>query len=99
MVTTKKRHPIFLNVFSNKYNNGLKKSGNTDLDPTGQDLMANEAFLTEECLEILEPVNVERENPENTPIEEQVVVPPAPSNINAMTGSLDVCLLQSPALA
>jgi NTE family protein len=54
-----------------------------DLDPAD----ALQEPLSPEYLEILEPVITE---PEITPLEQTVVVPPAPSIINAMTGSLDI---------
>ena len=68
----------------------FKKSEDADQETTEQALMANEEFLTEECLEILEPANIEQQKIEGIPIDDQIVVPPAPSIINAMTGSLDI---------
>jgi NTE family protein len=68
----------------------FKKSGDTPPVSSEKDLLANEEFLTEECLEILEPASIESQQPEYVPTEEHVVVPPAPSIINAMTGSLDI---------
>jgi len=70
----------------------FNKSGNDNGLPelSEQDLLADEDLLTKECLEILEPVNVEKQNTEDMVSEEQVVVPPAPSIINALTGSLDI---------
>ncbi|WP_299074271.1 patatin-like phospholipase family protein [uncultured Paraglaciecola sp.] len=52
--------------------------------PDAQPLTASEGELTDECLEILEPANVEQQT------QEDISVPPAPSIINAMTGSLDI---------
>lgn len=67
----------------------FKKTENNEPEPSEQDL-AEEGFLTEECLEILEPANIEPLNLEGIPSKEQILVPPAPSIINAMTGSLDI---------
>lgn len=56
--------------------------------PEEQALINEQSDLTEECLEILEPANVEATE---TVIEDSsVAIPPAPSIINAMTGSLDI---------
>ncbi|MFT6988554.1 MAG: NTE family protein [Paraglaciecola sp.] len=66
----------------------FKKS--EDPETIEKELIASDEFLTEECLEILEPVNVEPQNSEGVTGEELRVVPPAPSIINAMTGSLDI---------
>jgi len=66
------------------------KNEDTDPETQQQNLIADNEFLTEECLEILEPTNVEQQIAENLISEEQIVVPPAPSIINAMTGSLDI---------
>ncbi|WP_158968888.1 patatin-like phospholipase family protein [Paraglaciecola sp. L3A3] len=50
-----------------------------------QDL-AVDTLLNEECLEVLDPVNTE----EDELLQSNPAVPPAPSIINAMTGSLDI---------
>ena len=65
----------------------FKKDGDT---PTEQDLITDPEFLTEACLEILEPANIEHQITEGISGAEHIVVPPAPSIINAMTGSLDI---------
>jgi NTE family protein len=46
--------------------------------------------LTEACLATLEPVDVEQQKSLQALNENQIVVPPTPSIINAMTGSLDI---------
>ncbi|MGS2720096.1 patatin-like phospholipase family protein [Paraglaciecola aestuariivivens] len=47
--------------------------------------------LPDECLEILEPAEIESPEPSNPmQVESAEQVPPAPSIINAMTGSLDI---------
>ena len=68
----------------------FKKSGGNDSEPSEHDLLTSEEFLTEECLEILEPASIEQQKKQDIPPEDSVVVPPAPSIINAMTGSLDI---------
>lgn len=68
----------------------FKKSGNKDPEPSEQALAEEEGFLTEECLEVLEPANIEQVKSEGLASKEQIIVPPAPSIINAMTGSLDI---------
>ena len=55
-----------------------------------QDLIAGDDFLTEACLATLEPVDVEQQKSLQALNENQIVVPPTPSIINAMTGSLDI---------
>lgn len=65
---------------------GLK----SDSKLTEPDLMTDQDFLTEECLEILESANVEQKKLDNISNADQTIVPPAPSIINAMTGSLDI---------
>ena len=65
----------------------FKKDGDTQ---TEQDLITDPEFLTEACLEILEPANIEHQITEGILGAEHIVVPPAPSIINAMTGSLDI---------
>ena len=65
----------------------FKKDGDT---PTEQDLITDPEFLTEACLEILEPANIEQQITEGILGTEHIVIPPAPSIINAMTGSLDI---------
>jgi NTE family protein len=57
---------------------------------TAQVLVENEECLTQACLEILEPANVEQQKTKELSDEDHIVVPPAPSIINAMTGSLDI---------
>ena len=71
---------------------GTSASINTDVrsETTEQDPVTNEECLTKECLKILEPVNVEQQKPQESNANEHIVVPPAPSIINAMTGSLDI---------
>lgn len=66
----------------------FKKSG--EPEPDDNDVITDEEFLTEECLEILEPTNVEQQKTQDITSEDNIVVPPAPSIINAMTGSLDI---------
>jgi NTE family protein len=52
---------------------------------------ADSDHLTQECLEILEPAELlTSEKSDTLSAEEQTLVPPAPSIINAMTGSLDI---------
>lgn len=78
----------------------FKKEGESDADPkpnpetdpktTEQDLITDQDFLTEECLEILEPANVEHQKTDDISSADHTIVPPAPSIINAMTGSLDI---------
>jgi NTE family protein len=68
----------------------FKKNEDVDQETAEQNLDANQEYLTEECLEILEPANIEQQKADDIPIDEQIVVPPAPSIINAMTGSLDI---------
>jgi NTE family protein len=68
----------------------FKKSEDADQETIEKELLAGDEFLTEECLEILEPVNIEHQNPRDLSTEDNIVVPPAPSIINAMTGSLDI---------
>ena len=65
----------------------FKKDGDT---PTEQDLITDPEFLTEARLEILEPANIEQQITEGILGTEHIVIPPAPSIINAMTGSLDI---------
>jgi len=48
------------------------------------------AITDQEFLEILEPTNIELQESEVLPSDLDAVVPPAPSIINAMTGSLDI---------
>jgi NTE family protein len=59
-------------------------------ETTEQDLITDQDFLTEECLEILEPANVEHQKTDDISSADHTIVPPAPSIINAMTGSLDI---------
>tara|TARA_R110002153_G_scaffold15822_8_gene56311 strand:+ start:20584 stop:21594 length:1011 start_codon:yes stop_codon:yes gene_type:complete len=63
----------------------FKKGGEAEPEPVEQDVIADEEFLG-----ILEPANCEQEKNQNLPNETQLQVPPAPSIINAMTGSLDI---------
>ncbi|MEP1446891.1 MAG: patatin-like phospholipase family protein [Paraglaciecola sp.] len=44
----------------------------------------------QDFLDIIEPTNVENQNTEGLPNQTEVQVPPAPSIINAMSGSLDI---------
>ena len=62
----------------------FNKSADTDSEPVEHEL------LTEECLEILEPASTEQKNQADIATENKTVLPPAPSIINAMTGSLDI---------
>jgi NTE family protein len=72
----------------------FKKSTDADSDkdaePAEQDAVKNEECLDMECLEVLEPANVEQQIHQESVSKEPTVVPPAPSIINAMTGSLDI---------
>lgn len=63
----------------------FKKGGEAEPEPVEQDLIAEEEFLG-----ILEPADSEQENQQGLGNETQIQVPPAPSIINAMTGSLDI---------
>jgi NTE family protein len=68
----------------------FKKGPDSDAKPEEQDSVLNEESLTKEYLDILEPANVEHLKQEELIAKDSVVVPPAPSIINAMTGSLDI---------
>ena len=68
----------------------FKKSADSDAESEGQDSVSNEGFLTKEYLDILEPANVDQAKQEELIAKNHEVVPPAPSIINAMTGSLDI---------
>jgi NTE family protein len=68
----------------------FKKSEDVDSETAEKEVTANEAFLNEECLNILKPTNVEQKKTEGIVNEEHILLPPAPSIINAMTGSLDI---------
>ncbi|MFT6777504.1 MAG: NTE family protein [Paraglaciecola sp.] len=70
----------------------FKKGADDDSsrEPSDQNLIKNEEFLTKKCLDILEPINVEKQKTKDTASEDHIVLPPAPSIINAMTGSLDI---------
>ncbi|MGK0381936.1 MAG: NTE family protein [Flavobacteriales bacterium] len=72
----------------------FKKSTDADSDkdaePAEQDAVKNEECLDMECLDVLEPANVEQQIHQESVSKEPTVVPPAPSIINAMTGSLDI---------
>ncbi|MFT5839770.1 MAG: NTE family protein [Flavobacteriales bacterium] len=68
----------------------FKKSEDVDPETAEKGVTANEAFLNEECLNILKPTNVEQKKTEGIVNEEHILLPPAPSIINAMTGSLDI---------
>ena len=68
----------------------FKKSADSDAESEGQDSVSNEGFLTKEYLDILEPANVDQAKQEELIAKDHEVVPPAPSIINAMTGSLDI---------
>ena len=61
-----------------------------DNEPAEQDAVKNEECLDKECLEVLEPADVEQQIQQESVSKEHPVVPPAPSIINAMTGSLDI---------
>lgn len=63
----------------------FKKSEDTNTEQTEQDSISDEQLL-----EILEPANIERQTPEDKRTKQHIAVPPAPSIINAMTGSLDI---------
>jgi NTE family protein len=68
----------------------FKKSGSSEQESSNQDLIEEENGLTEECLEILEPANIDESIPTDLSDGSEVKIPPAPSIINAMTGSLDI---------
>lgn len=63
----------------------FKKGGDTDQETGDHDIVTDEEFL-----EILEPANLEQEKSAETQQINNIHVPPAPSIINAMTGSLDI---------
>jgi NTE family protein len=58
--------------------------------PTAQNLNTDQECLTKECLEILESANVEQPKGADILSADHIAVPPAPSIINAMSGSLDI---------
>jgi NTE family protein len=68
----------------------FKKGPDSDAKSKDQDSVLSEEFLTKEYLDILEPANVEQLKQEELIANDSEVVPPAPSIINAMTGSLDI---------
>ncbi len=68
----------------------FKKGPDSDAKSEEQDSVLNEESLTKEYLDILEPANVEHLKQEELIAKDSVVVSPAPSIINAMTGSLDI---------
>jgi NTE family protein len=68
----------------------FKKGPDSDTKSEEQDSVLNEEFLTKEYLDILEPANVEQLKQEELIAKDRIVTPPAPSIINAMTGSLDI---------
>jgi NTE family protein len=68
----------------------FKKGPDSDAKSEEQDSVLSEEFLTKEYLDILEPANVEQLKQEELVAKDSVVIPPAPSIINAMTGSLDI---------
>jgi NTE family protein len=68
----------------------FKKGPDPDAKSEEQDSVLSEEFLTKEYLDILEPANVEQLKQEELVAKDSVVIPPAPSIINAMTGSLDI---------
>ena len=68
----------------------FKKDEDASSELTEQDLNTDREFLTEACLEILEPANIEQQMEGDILGTDHIVVPPAPSIINAMTGSLDI---------
>lgn len=70
----------------------FRKGGDTGQDSADQDIAAEQELLNDECLEVPEAIN-ESSNigvPDDFPGKIKMVVPPAPSIINAMTGSLDI---------
>jgi NTE family protein len=87
-----KKTSDFLKRSQQQIQQWFKKSGdtNTALEPTELNPVTNEAFLTDECLDMLQAANVEQEKAEGLVTNDHIVVPPAPSIINAMTGSLDI---------
>lgn len=87
-----KKTSDFLKRSQQQIQQWFKKGGDTnaELVPTELNPVTNEAFLTDECLDMLQPANVEQEKVEELVTNDQIVVPPAPSIINAMTGSLDI---------
>lgn len=68
----------------------FKKSEDSEVKEQEPELIMGQEFLTEECLEMLKPASVEEQKPESIQSEDRIDVPPAPSIINAMTGSLDI---------
>ncbi|MFT6344275.1 MAG: NTE family protein [Paraglaciecola sp.] len=68
----------------------FKKGPDSDAKSEEQDSVLNEESLTKEYLDILEPANVEHSKQEELIAKDRIVIPPAPSIINAMTGSLDI---------
>ncbi len=68
----------------------FKKSDDTDPESLKRELVTDQEFLTEECFDILESPNVEPQKSDNISSESHSEIPPAPSIINAMTGSLDI---------
>mgnify|MGYP000391201248 FL=1 len=68
----------------------FKKGPDSDAKSEEQDSIINEESLAKEYLDILEPANVEHSKQEELIAKDRIVIPPAPSIINAMTGSLDI---------
>jgi NTE family protein len=68
----------------------FKKNDDTDPESLKRELVTDQEFLTEECFDILESPNVEPQKSDNISSESHSEIPPAPSIINAMTGSLDI---------
>lgn len=67
------------------------KKGGTDEPVSIEPIETNEQpALDEETLDMLEPTAISQPNSEILPPENAVTVPPAPSIINALTGSLDI---------
>jgi len=60
----------------------FKKSGDANPEQS--------SIEDEEFLEILEPANIEQQESVELPNKNHILVPPAPSIINALTGSLDI---------
>ncbi len=85
-----KKTSDFFKLSQQQIQQWFKKDGDVTTNATEQDIITNQEFLTEECLEILEPADVEQPKTLEVPSDNNIIVPPAPSIINAMTGSLDI---------
>jgi NTE family protein len=68
----------------------FKKNEDTDPESLKRERVTDQEFLTEECFDILEYPNVEPQKLDNISSEGHSEIPPAPSIINTMTGSLDI---------